>query len=116
MKTLKLITLSLVLLASASLTAQEIKIDAKQSNIEWNGKKVTGEHTGKIEIEEANMRIKDNKIVHGKVVIDMKSITNTDITNEEYKQKLDGHLKSDDFFSVEKHPTAQLEISGSNPF
>ena len=29
-----------------------------------------------------------------------------DLTDKEYNGKLIGHLKSDDFFGVEKHPTA----------
>jgi len=113
MKTLKLFALSVALLASASLAAQDMKIDATQSTLQWTGKKVTGEHTGFIELKEAKIKVKDDKIVGGKVVIKMESITNTDIADQEYNQKLVGHLKSEDFFNVEKHPTALLEISDS---
>ena len=37
----------------------------------------------------------------------MTTITNTDQEGE-YKGKLEGHLKSDDFFGVETYPTATL--------
>jgi polyisoprenoid-binding protein YceI len=43
----------------------------------------------------------------GSVEIDMPTITVTDLEGE-YKNKLEGHLKSDDFFGVEKFPTASL--------
>lgn len=46
----------------------------------------------------------------GSFEIDMQSIKNTDIENEEYNQKLVGHLKSDDFFGVEKYPKASFVI------
>jgi len=37
----------------------------------------------------------------------MNSLTATDLTGE-YQGKLNGHLKADDFFGTEKHPTATL--------
>ncbi len=44
----------------------------------------------------------------GNFVVDMTSITNNDLKDEGYNQKLVGHLKSDDFFGVEKYPTAEF--------
>ncbi len=44
----------------------------------------------------------------------MKSISTTDLTGE-YKEKLDGHLKADDFFGVEKFPTASLVFKKVTP-
>ena len=49
-------------------------------------------------------------------IIDMSTITNTDLEDAEYNAKLVNHLKSDDFFGVEKFPTAKLEIKGSEKF
>ena len=43
----------------------------------------------------------------------MHSLTNTDLSGE-WKQKLEGHLKSNDFFSVDKHPEASLIITKVN--
>ena len=40
-------------------------------------------------------------------MVDMSSIICTDLEGE-YKQKLEGHLKSDDFFSVASHETSKL--------
>jgi polyisoprenoid-binding protein YceI len=82
--------------------------------LQWTGKKVTGEHSGYINLKEAKLKMKDDKIVNGKFVIDMASITNTDLTDAEYNQKLVGHLKSDDFFGVAKFPTAELVITESS--
>jgi polyisoprenoid-binding protein YceI len=45
----------------------------------------------------------------------MTSITDVDITNEGMNQKLTGHLKSDDFFSVEKNPTSTFTITKVTP-
>lgn len=38
------------------------------------------------------------------------------IKDEKRNQKLESHLKSDDFFGVDKHPVAKLVVTGSTPF
>ena len=48
--------------------------------------------------------------------MDMNTITNTDLEDASYNQKLVGHLKSDDFFGVEKFPTATFTITKTSPF
>src|SRR5690606_20728591 len=48
------------------------------------------------------------------VVIDMNSISADDLEGE-YKEKLDGHLKSDDFFSAGSYPEAKFTITEVNP-
>ena len=84
---------------------KEIKIET--SKVTWKGYKVTGSHQGSIAIKEGQLTFKDEKLVGGEFTIDMSSIENTDLEGD-YKAKLEGHLKSDDFFGVEKFPTATL--------
>lgn len=83
-------------------------IKTEKSKITWKGYKVTGSHEGTIKIKQGSLTFKNNKLVGGSFLIDMTSITNTDLTNAGYKSKLEGHLKSDDFFGVVKHPQATL--------
>jgi len=47
--------------------------------------------------------------------LDMTSISDEDITDKEGNGKLIGHLKSADFFNVEKYPTAKFEIGKMTP-
>lgn len=91
------------------------KVDATQSKVAWNGKKVAGEHNGTINIAAGSLQVAKNKVVGGIIEIDMNSITNLDITDKEYNQKLVGHLKSDDFFAAEKHPKATFKIASLSP-
>ena len=116
MKTIKTILTSVIILATVGLIAQTMQVDVEKSTLKWHGKKVTGEHWGNISLEEGWISWNSNKIVKGEFVIDMTTITNTDLEDEEYNAKLVGHLKSDDFFGVEKFPTAKLEIKGSEKF
>ena len=82
-----------------------------QSKLAWLGEKVTGQHTGTINLKSGWINWKDNKIVSGEFDIDMASLKDS-----ESNERLEGHLKSDDFFGVEKFPVAKLIITGSTPF
>lgn len=116
MKKLNLLLSASFILMGATLLAQSYTVDTKKSTLKWTGKKVAGEHYGYINLKSGSFEVKKNKIVSGTFEIDMKSITNTDLESEEYNAKLVGHLKSDDFFGVEKHPTAKLAVTESSPF
>jgi polyisoprenoid-binding protein YceI len=82
-------------------------VDTAKSKVVWKGYKVTGSHTGTINIQSGSLEFKEDKLVGGNFVIDMTSITCTDLEGE-YKGKLEGHLKSDDFFAVQSYKTANL--------
>jgi len=85
-------------------------IDVTKSTITWTGKKVTGEHTGMVNIKSGNLLYDNDMLSGGNFEIDMTSITNTDMEGE-WSDKLVGHLNSDDFFSVATFPTASLVIT-----
>ena len=91
-----------------------MNVDVAESKVTWLGKKVTGEHTGTIKIASGGLQFNEDKLVGGSFEIDMKSIENADVENQEYNQKLVGHLKSDDFFGVEKYPRAILVVTDVN--
>lgn len=87
----------------------EYTIDANQTTIVWTGAKVGGEHTGTISVKEGGFTFEDDQLTGGTFVIDMSTITNTDLEGE-YNGKLVGHLKSDDFFGVATYPTSKVVI------
>ena len=112
---MKKIALLLIALITVQATqAQLKKIKPLSSSIQWTGKKVTGQHEGTINFLDGILTFKSNKLVAGTFTVDMKSISTTDLTGE-YKDKLDGHLKADDFFGVEKFPTATLVFKKVTP-
>ena len=109
MKNLKTIAIALVAaLGTITATAQQKKIDTAKSEIEWVGKKVTGKHSGVIDFKSGTLKFSGEKLTGGKFVVDMTSITVTDIKAGEGKEKLEGHLIADDFFGTDKHTTATL--------
>lgn len=107
--------LAVVAIAFSAFTEKEKKstlsVNVSESKVTWLGKKVTGEHSGTIEIAYGDLDFSDNKLSGGSFEIDMNSIRNTDIEGEKGQQKLEGHLKSDDFFGVENYPKATFVIS-----
>lgn len=84
---------------------KEVKVET--SSVTWKGYKVTGSHAGSIALKQGSLEFKDGKLVGGEFTIDMTTIVNTDMEGD-YKAKLEGHLKSDDFFGVATYPTAKL--------
>lgn len=88
----------------------DFKVDTKETKVTWRGSKVVGEHTGNISLKEGKVITTGNAFSGGTFVMDMTSITNTDLTDATYRDKLVGHLKSDDFFSSDKHKTSMLVV------
>ncbi len=80
------------------------KVDTERSSIDWIGRKVTGKHDGKIKISSGEVLVNGNAVKGGSFVMDMSSITSD-------SERLTGHLKTDDFFSVEKNPTSKFVIT-----
>ncbi|HPB06050.1 MAG TPA: YceI family protein, partial [Prolixibacteraceae bacterium] len=70
MKT-NLLVLVFAALLTVSASAQELKVDAPKSVLKWNGKKVGGEHYGKITLKEGSLKVNNDKIENGVFVIDM---------------------------------------------
>lgn len=120
----KLLALLLIVFGSYSFTTvlnEKIDINVDKSNLHWKGFKVTGSHEGNLKFESGTLTFtEDGKLVDGTFLIDMKSMECTDLEGE-YKEKLDGHLKSKDFFGTNEHPSATLQfkeitVSGKNSY
>ena len=78
------------------------------STIKWTGKEITTKsHYGILDLKEGSIYVNNDGIISGKVVIDMNSINCLDMSGRG-KNKLEGHLRSDDFFGVNSYPEANL--------
>ena len=84
--------------------------DLSESVINWKAYKVTGSHTGTVPLKSGSLEYTDGKLSGGTFEIDMTKMTVTDLEGE-WKDKLEGHLKSPDFFGIEKFPTAKFVIT-----
>lgn len=107
-KHIKISALSfLVLLLTSFSTIKNTEIEVKESAIEWKGHRIGTTHEGTLNLKTGKLQFENNQLVGGHFVIDMTSITVTDLT-EGRKERLENHLKSDDFFTVATYPTSTM--------
>ena len=105
-----LLIIAVILTAYAFTTPIKKNIDITESYITWTGKKILGSHTGTINLKEGYLEMEGDILTGGMFVVDMTSITVTGMEGKS-KDKLEGHLKSDDFFGVKSYPIATLLIN-----
>lgn len=107
----KLLALVVLFVGVDKVSAQNqiFKVNTEKSKVAWEGKKVGGKHNGFIKIKSGTLVFTKNALSGGNIVVDMNSITDTDLEGE-LNAKLVGHLKSDDFFGVATYPTASYVI------
>ena len=94
------------------------KVNVENSVVIWTGYKVTGQHEGTITLKEGVLLFENEKLTGGNFTIDMTSINTTDLQGGS-KNRLDGHLKDEDFFDVDNYKTAamtfkDIKLNGSS--
>jgi len=114
MKTKTFVLAYIIMLSGSAMFAQKAEVNIQKTTVEWLGKKIGGKHEGNIQLKSGYLELKEGEIVAGSFVVDMTSITNTDLKDEGSNQKLVGHLKSDDFFGVQTYPTAEFVVTKSS--
>ncbi len=104
-----------VMAANTATASATFTVDTSASTVEWAGAKLIGSgHHGVIPIEQGALMTDDGKLVGGTFTLNITRLENRDLDGEN-KGKLEGHLKSADFFDVANHPTAQFEITSVIP-
>ena len=115
MKTIKILTLFLFAFTCLAFTKNTTKkVDIEKSVVKWVGYKLTGQHEGTISIKEGELNFENNVLTGGTFTIDMGSINTTDLEGGS-KNRLDEHLKDEDFFDVDKYKTAAMVFKEIKP-
>ena len=109
LKTLALIVLAITIASFKSIIEKKVKVT--ESDITWKAYKVTGSHEGTLNLSDGTLIFEDNQLTGGNFVIDMTTINVTDLEAGSGKEKLEGHLNSDDFFGTTNHKTAMFNIT-----
>jgi polyisoprenoid-binding protein YceI len=101
------LAIAAMMVAGTLIGQTTYQINTDESVVEWKGEKIVGNnHVGTLKFSEGSLGIKGDKITSGKFVVDMNTIQDGGGST-----RLDGHLKSDDFFSVATYPTSELVIT-----
>ena len=103
----------LMLLTCSIVSSQNLNVyplQLEKSVINWKGTYSFkfSEHTGTVQFKEGNLYTANGNITGGDFVIDMTTISNEDYLLDRGAVK---HLRSDDFFDVEKYKEAKLYIN-----
>ncbi len=106
----KLVFVFAIAISTASF-AQKKEIKTTESTINWTGKKITGSHTGTLVFESGFLTLEADVLKAGEFVVDMTSLAVTDLAAGQGKEKLEGHLTSDDFFGTANYKSATLVIT-----
>lgn len=93
---------------SQKLSPVSYQVATESSKIEWVGSKKGGYHSGSFLLKGGTVTVDNGKIIGGKFVIDLNSV------KADAGEKLEGHLKSPDFFDTVKFPEATYEITAVN--
>lgn len=101
--------------SSSKAATKTFKLQPQLSTLGWEGKKVTGQHNGNVQFKEGTLQVTGNQIVGGMFTVDMNTLKVEDIKDAGMNGKLMGHLRSDDFFSIEKNPTSTFKITKVTP-
>jgi len=109
-----LICLTLLSFKPVNLHTDVYKVDTKASTLEWFASKKSGSHHGTINFSNGEIQNNHNNL-SGFAEVEMNTIQNSDLADETYKAKLEGHLKSPDFFDAEKYPTSKFVITSITP-
>lgn len=96
-----------------SFAQEKLEIDILKSELKWSADYAFyfNGHYGTIEFREGYFIKSNDTVSGGEFIIDMNSIKNTDIKKADANADLVNHLKNEDFFDVEKFPTAKLVIT-----
>lgn len=101
--------------STQSAAGAEYKLQPQLSTLGWEGKKVTGAHNGTMQFQGGDIAVRGSQIVGGKFVVDMNSLKVEDLKDADSNGKLVGHLRSEDFFSIEKNATSTFTITSVTP-
>lgn len=111
MKLIATLALGLSTLFAAAEFFAPATVNKAESQVRWEASKVTGTHWGYVPLKNATLDYSGGKIKGGSFDMDMVNLTVEDLTDAKSKGNLTGHLKSDDFFSVEKFNTSTFKIT-----
>jgi polyisoprenoid-binding protein YceI len=107
-------TFTLTSFVNKEFHADTYKIDVKQSSLEWFAQKVTGKHNGTIMMSGGEITNNHGNFT-GTIEIDMATIEDKDMEPGKGKEKLEGHLKSADFFDAATYPKSKFVITSMVP-
>lgn len=91
------------------------EVDLAASFVQWTGRNLFNHHTGTLQLGKGHLLIEEGLLIEAVLTIDMTSLRCSDLTDSALNAALIAHLRSDDFFSIDRHPQAKFVLTSSEP-
>ena len=87
-------------------------LDLTLCRVEWLGRNLLNKHFGTVPIREGYLDFDAaGPLCGGQITLDLTALTCTDLADTPMHDVLIAHLQGDDFFDVERYPTAVLSLT-----
>lgn len=90
-------------------------LDPTASRLEWTGRNINNRHLGTVGLTSGWAVVCCGSLGGGSVALDLTQIANSDLADPGYRAMLESHLKSADFFDVERYPTGTVTLTAGEP-
>jgi polyisoprenoid-binding protein YceI len=115
---MKSLLMSLLIVSTAAVAQDKpmkttYKVDTEKTVVAYHATKVTGKHEGTVKVKSGDLVFTGPELTGGTIVVDMNSLTVSDIPDKEYETKFLTHMKSEDFFNTAKYPESKLVIKSA---
>jgi polyisoprenoid-binding protein YceI len=98
--------------AAAPSGAETLAVTPEGSTIRFLGAKITAQHPGRFNDFRGTIALADGAPEKSRVEVEVQTAS---LSTDEKIAKLEGHLRSADFFDVESHPTARFVSTEIRP-
>ena len=84
------------------------ELDTETSVVRWTGRNLFNHHQGTLKLASGHIEVQNGVLQSARFIIDMNSIACEDLVDTAYNAMLIRHLRDDDFFAVDRFPTAEF--------
>lgn len=90
-------------------------LDTEASVVRWTGRNLFNHHQGTIKLASGHIEVQNGVLKSARFTLDMNSIACEDLVDTAYNAMLIRHLRDDDFFAVDRFPTAEFICDRADP-
>ena len=91
------------------------ELDTETSVVRWTGRNLFNHHQGTLKLSGGNIEVQNGVLQSARFTLDMNSIACEDLVDTAYNAMLIRHLCDDDFFAVDRFPTAEFVCNRADP-
>ena len=91
------------------------EVDVETSVVRWTGRNLFNHHQGTVKLAGGRIEVQNGALKAASFTLDMNRIVCEDLVDTAYNAMLIRHLRDDDFFAVDRFPTAEFVCEHAEP-